>query len=320
MQGYGVGTSAAALVAREQPRAPPHLREGSTRSGLQPPCRERGMPLEDQFRSLSDLNVEPDTSSRHRSVQPLPDRGDERDRGRVDHVLAPVRPSHGQPRGQADAASRRAEQMQQKADNWLLPGRRPVETTIVYEQVAVDLTAWLARMEPDPYLKQNYDFGLLEDFDHLYRYANLLDLMKGKKAESITGTVTEIMPGRPDPMSSVTRTTTCAGTTRSTRSRCLAPARDDVGGRRAADDELLHERREPPRRSGRARSVPRDRHDRGAARHPVRVAARPARDLVRAVALHEYLEVLLYHSFMEQETDPRVKAIWELHLNMEIGS
>jgi hypothetical protein len=34
---------------------------------------------------------------------------------------------------------------------------------------------------------------------------------------------------------------------------------------------------------------------------------------------HEYLEVWLYHSFMEQETDPRVKAIWELHLNMEIG-
>jgi len=33
---------------------------------------------------------------------------------------------------------------------------------------------------------------------------------------------------------------------------------------------------------------------------------------------HEYLEVWLYHSFMEQETDARVKAIWELHLNMEI--
>jgi hypothetical protein len=39
------------------------------------------------------------------------------------------------------ALSRRAEQMQQKADNWLLPGSDgPLETTIVYEQVAVDLT------------------------------------------------------------------------------------------------------------------------------------------------------------------------------------
>ncbi|MFE0856339.1 hypothetical protein, partial [Streptomyces mutabilis] len=31
------------------------------------------------------------------------------------------------------------------------------------EQVAVDLTAWVARMEPDPYLKQAYQFGVLED-------------------------------------------------------------------------------------------------------------------------------------------------------------
>jgi len=26
----------------------------------------------------------------------------------------------------------------------------------------------------------------------------------------------------------------------------------------------------------------------------------------------------MYYSFMEQETDPRIKAIWELHLNMEL--
>jgi hypothetical protein len=32
---------------------------------------------------------------------------------------------------------------------------------------------------------------------------------------------------------------------------------------------------------------------------------------------HEYLEVWLYHSFMEQESDPKVKGIWELHLNRE---
>ncbi|MCF2435531.1 hypothetical protein LV779_16970 [Streptomyces thinghirensis] len=33
---------------------------------------------------------------------------------------------------------------------------------------------------------------------------------------------------------------------------------------------------------------------------------------------HEYNECYLYHSFMEQESDPKVKAIWELHLNMEL--
>src|SRR5690606_5902492 len=69
------------------------------------------------------------------------------------------------------AMVRRIEQQQQKAVNWLIPGNEStLEVTIGYEQVAVDLTAWLARHEPDPYLKKVYDFALLEDFDHLYRY------------------------------------------------------------------------------------------------------------------------------------------------------
>src|SRR3546814_14324746 len=38
----------------------------------------------------------------------------------------------------------------------------------------VDLTSWLARHEPDPYLKKVYEFALLEDYDHLYRYATLM--------------------------------------------------------------------------------------------------------------------------------------------------
>ncbi|GAB3894739.1 hypothetical protein GCM10027612_46480 [Microbispora bryophytorum subsp. camponoti] len=33
---------------------------------------------------------------------------------------------------------------------------------------------------------------------------------------------------------------------------------------------------------------------------------------------HEYNECYLYHSFMETESDPRIRAIWELHLNMEL--
>ncbi|MFD6250361.1 hypothetical protein ACFWGG_35245, partial [Streptomyces roseolus] len=33
---------------------------------------------------------------------------------------------------------------------------------------------------------------------------------------------------------------------------------------------------------------------------------------------HEYNECYLYYSFMEQESHPKVKALWELHLNMEL--
>ena len=46
-------------------------------------------------------------------------------------------------------------------------------------------------------LKQALDFALLEDFDHLYRYANLYDLLDGKDAAELTDSLTEIMPGRP---------------------------------------------------------------------------------------------------------------------------
>ena len=34
---------------------------------------------------------------------------------------------------------------------------------------------------------------------------------------------------------------------------------------------------------------------------------------------HEYNECWLYYSFLSQETDPRIKAIWELHLQMELA-
>src|SRR3546814_18388585 len=46
--------------------------------------------------------------------------------------------------------------------------------------------------------KKGYEFAPLEDYDHLYRYANLMDLMgEGRKAQDITGDLTEILPGRP---------------------------------------------------------------------------------------------------------------------------
>jgi hypothetical protein len=63
------------------------------------------------------------------------------------------------------------------------------------ESIADRLAALLKHSE---YLKKVYEFALLEDFDHLYRYANLMDMMGDhRKAEEITGDLTEILPGRP---------------------------------------------------------------------------------------------------------------------------
>jgi hypothetical protein len=68
------------------------------------------------------------------------------------------------------ALIRRSEQHQATMINWLLSAdHSPLEITIAYEQVAIELTAAVAQREPDPYLAQTYRYGLLEDFDHIYR-------------------------------------------------------------------------------------------------------------------------------------------------------
>ena len=96
------------------------------------------------------------------------------------------------------ALTRAVEKQQQLKISLLKPiDESPLEHTIGYEQLAVDLTAELAKREPDCYVKKALDFALLEDFDHLYRYANQLEMEKGILAERLVGRYTEIMPGRP---------------------------------------------------------------------------------------------------------------------------
>ncbi len=96
------------------------------------------------------------------------------------------------------ALVRKSEQQQQKLGACLKPKDETVlETTIAYEQLAVELTAELALREPNKTVKDALDFALLEDFDHLYRYADLLDMEHGVHAENLVGKLTEVMPARP---------------------------------------------------------------------------------------------------------------------------
>ena len=93
---------------------------------------------------------------------------------------------------------RRQEQQQQKRISALKPIDETIlETTISYEQLAVDLTANIAQSEPNPIVKAQLDFALLEDFDHLYRFSNLLLMEHGIKGENLVGKYTEITPARP---------------------------------------------------------------------------------------------------------------------------
>jgi rubrerythrin len=96
------------------------------------------------------------------------------------------------------AQVRRVEQHQQTMVNWLNPADQdPLETTIGFEQVAIEVTASVAQKEPDPYLAQVFRFGLLEDFDHLYRYSALMDRLQGKDANVLVQSYSDIVPGRP---------------------------------------------------------------------------------------------------------------------------
>src|SRR4051812_34772846 len=163
------------------------------------PLQESGIPVEEQFRDWSELLPEPydkhdvDPYTRTRVILM---NGIEVESIMFSHQFA--RNTDNLEIKQALALGRRIDAQQQKVINGLNPGdQTPLETTIGYEQVAVDLTAWLARHEPDPMLKQALDFALLEDFDLLYRYANLYDPLDGKDAAALTQSLTEITPGRP---------------------------------------------------------------------------------------------------------------------------
>ncbi|MFC6815272.1 hypothetical protein ACFQHS_07955, partial [Nonomuraea dietziae] len=191
--------------------------------------------------------------------------------------------------------------------------------TLAYEQVAVDLTAWVARMEPDPYLQQAYQFGVLEDFDHLYRYANLYEMIEHRKAEKVVDGLTEVMPGRPtylhhrDPVDNVREPydrTSAAPLSKLHALTILAAEQQTMNFYMNVGPEYM----EPiARQLYQEIGLIEEEH----VTHYESLVD-PGETWWEMLLNHEYNECYLYHSFMETETDPKVKAIWELHLNMEL--
>lgn len=159
--------------------------------------KNRGVPLDRQRFDWRDLvrtpfsKLDDDAFSRVRVILM---NGIEAEASRFSHACARM----NKPLQLQLARVRRVEQHQQTMVNWMLPpDQSPLETTIAYEQVAIEVTASIALHEPDPYMKQTYNFGLLEDFDHLYRYSALLDRLEGKDSNNILQSYTDIVPGRP---------------------------------------------------------------------------------------------------------------------------
>lgn len=219
------------------------------------------------------------------------------------------------------ADMRRIEQQQQKRISCLKPINETVlETTISYEQLAVDLTAILAQREKNKYVKQALDFALLEDFDHLYRYANLLDMEDGIHSERLVGSYTEIMPARPTisehryPMDDIKRYTdfkTADPITKLNISIITAAEQQtmnyymnqngfypsDLGRRLYQEIAMIEEQ------------------------HVSLYGS--LKDVnctwLESLLNHEYTECYLYYSCFKDETDPKIKAIWQEFLLQEIA-
>ena len=163
------------------------------------PLQEKGIPLEKQIRSWHEIVKRPfdkhnvDCYTRTRQILM---NGIEVEAWNFKHNFS--RTCTDPEVSKIVSQTRRIEDMQQTTVNWMTPAEQSVlETTLGYEQVAVDLTAWLAQNEPDEYVKETFNFGLLEDFDHLYRYAQFAYMREGVEPNDIVHGQTDVIIGRP---------------------------------------------------------------------------------------------------------------------------
>ncbi len=219
------------------------------------------------------------------------------------------------------ARVRRVEQHQQTLVNWLLPADlSPLETTIGFEQVAIEVTASVAEHEPDGYLAQVYRFGLLEDFDHLYRYSALMDRLTGSDSNNILQSYTDILPGRPtsvehrapeddlrqcydrhtaQPITKLNAVTLMGGEHQThDYYMTIGPMfADPIARQLYAEIASIEEQHVTQYES----------------------IIDPEESWLEKWLLHEATEVYNYYSCLQYESNLRVKSIWERFINYELG-
>jgi rubrerythrin len=284
------------------------------------PRKDKGTPLESQRFTWREL-VQPPTSKltddAFTRVRVILMNGIESEALRFSHACARM----NKDLQLALARVRRVEQHQQTLVNWLLPADlSPLETTLAFEQVAIEVTASVARHEPDAYLKQVYHFGMLEDFDHMYRYSALYDRVKGGDPNNILQSYTDIIPGRPTivehrapeddlrepydrataaPISKMNALTIMAGEHQThDYYMTIGPMFSDPVARQLyAEIASIEEQHVTQYES----------------------IIDPSETWLEKWLLHEANEVYNYYSCAETEKNPRIKAIWERFLDYELG-
>jgi hypothetical protein len=219
------------------------------------------------------------------------------------------------------ARVRRIEQHQQTLVNWLNPAdQSPLETTIGFEQVAIEVTASIALAEPDAYLAQVYRFGLLEDFDHMYRYSALMDRVEGKDANNLLQSYTDILPGRPT-MVEHRHPDNDLRTPYDRKAAQLITklhAQTLVAAEHQTHDYYMTVGPTYPDPTGRQlyaeiASI----EEQHVTQYESIMDA--TESWLEKWLMHEANEVYNYYSCVESEGNPRIKAIWERFLDYELG-
>ena len=219
------------------------------------------------------------------------------------------------------AGVRREEQFQQKRISSLKPINESIlETTIAYEQLAVDLTADLAQKEPNPFVKAQLDFALLEDFDHLYRYANLLDMEEGVHAQKLVGEYTEITPARPTvaehrhPNDDIRRYINCWQDSLITRlhANIITAAEQQTMNYYMNVGCFYHS--DLGRKLYNEIAMIEEQHVTGYGS-----LIDPSSTMFESWVMHEYTECYLYYSCYQDETHPQIKKIWLEHFEQELN-
>ncbi len=284
--------------------------------------KEKGIPLEKQLRSWHDIVKRPfdkheiDCYSRTRQILM---NGIEVEAWNFKHNLARLCPDPEVKK--ILAMSRRIEDMHQTTVNWLTPACQSVlETTLGYEQVAVDLTSWLAQNEPDDYVRETFNFGLLEDFDHLYRYSQWAYMIHGINPNDILQGMTDVVVSRPtqnhhncNVMRLRNHYDKDKATVQTKVNILTLVAGEQQTHNFYAEHGMMYGNDDLRRMYGEICDVEEE--------HVTMYESLidPTETVWEKLLLHEFTEVCTYYNCYQDETDEKLKAIWEEFLYHEIG-